>query len=260
MGGAQRRLAEFGDDVDVRDLACNNLCGDTSFEILPSTIDSDGPAIPRPWIESRGGQTNISDGVSAEQALRCVIPQGVNGCGFESPLGSSYLALVRMRSTQEESYGFIRPSSSVLVIVVSDEVDCSYNKDWSEIFDAEGNRAFWSDPSEPYPTSAVCWNAGVECRGDPSGYTRGVRVRSLDRLRGFARRRLPVRVWDRPGVRDRERLLGGAAGPHVRGRRGHGRTHGLDLPRRLRGCVDPDGPPPSSMAAANPARPWARRK
>jgi hypothetical protein len=29
---------------------------------------------------------------------------------------------------------------------------------------------FWSDPAATFPTSAVCWNAGVECIGDPSAY------------------------------------------------------------------------------------------
>jgi hypothetical protein len=29
---------------------------------------------------------------------------------------------------------------------------------------------FWSDPTASFPTSALCWNAGVECVGDPNGY------------------------------------------------------------------------------------------
>jgi hypothetical protein len=29
---------------------------------------------------------------------------------------------------------------------------------------------FWSDPDAQYPTSAVCWNAGVTCTGGPGTY------------------------------------------------------------------------------------------
>ena len=53
---------------------------------------------------------------------------------------------------------------------VTDEADCSYNKDYSSIFEENGLRTFWSDPTSNFPTSAVCWNAGVECVGDPSNY------------------------------------------------------------------------------------------
>jgi hypothetical protein len=70
----------------------------------------------------------------------------------------------------EPNYGFIRDSAILAVVQVTDEVDCSYNKDWSEIFDQDGSKVFWSDPTADFPTSAVCWNAGVDCVGDPSGY------------------------------------------------------------------------------------------
>src|SRR5690606_16696878 len=103
-------------------------------------------------------------------ALRCAVPMGVNGCGFESQLESSYLALARAQLNTEASYGFLRSDASLLVLILSDEIDCSYNKNYSTIFSAEGNKAFWSDPSSPYPTSALCWNAGVMCMGPGSGY------------------------------------------------------------------------------------------
>jgi hypothetical protein len=62
------------------------------------------------------------------------------------------------------------PGVSLLVVIISDEADCSYNKDYAEIFEQDGNRVFWSDPAAEFPTSAVCWNAGVSCSGDPSNY------------------------------------------------------------------------------------------
>jgi hypothetical protein len=158
----------FGNNVDVQDELCNDLCPNDNFTITNTTTTVDPSPQPRPWIERTGGQGNVS-GVSVEEALRCVIPMGVNGCGFESQLESGYVALTRAGLADEESYGFLRKDASLLVLIVSDEADCSYNS--SEIFEADGSKTFWSDPTAPYPTSAVCWNAGVQCTGDPSNYS-----------------------------------------------------------------------------------------
>ena len=162
----------FGANVDVRDLACDDICNldAAALEILPSTTDSDEMNIPRPWLENIEGKKNIPEGTEMAEAFACFGPQGVNGCGFESQLESMYLALVRAQSKDEESFGFLRDSAILAVVFVTDEADCSYNKDWSEIFDQDGKKTFWSDPEAVSPTSAVCWNAGVECTGDPSGY------------------------------------------------------------------------------------------
>ncbi|MFO7564316.1 MAG: hypothetical protein R6X02_16840 [Enhygromyxa sp.] len=180
LSSCKHRLGDFlfGNDVDVRDLACNDICtlDDFELEILPTTTDVDPNPAPRPWLERIEGKKNIPDSTSTADAFRCFGPQGVNGCGFESQLESMYLALVRAQTPDEASYGFIRPNAILAVVIVTDEADCSSNKDWSVIFDADGNKAFWSDPTAAYPTSAVCWNAGVECHGDPSGYSECVAV------------------------------------------------------------------------------------
>jgi hypothetical protein len=114
--------------------------------------------------------SNLPAETPVAEALRCFLPQGVNGCGFESQLESMYLGLVRATTPDEASYGFLRPDSVLAVVLVTDEVDCSYNKDWASIFEPDGNKVFWSDPGAAFPTSAVCWNAGVTCSGDPSAY------------------------------------------------------------------------------------------
>jgi hypothetical protein len=173
LSSCKTRLDDFlfGANVDVRDEACNDICEHSTLEVLPTSVDVDPNPKPRPWIEKIGGITNIGGGVSVEQALACVVPQGVNGCGFEQPLEASYLALVRAQTASEPSYGFLRAEASLLVVVISDEVDCSHSPDWSSIFMTDGNKAFWSDPTANFPTSAVCWNAGVACEGDPSHYT-----------------------------------------------------------------------------------------
>ncbi|MCA9716082.1 MAG: hypothetical protein KC468_15490, partial [Myxococcales bacterium] len=96
---------------------------------------------------------------------------GVNGCGFEAPLEAAYLALQRATTPDEENYGFLRREADLLVVLVTDEVDCSYVPNQDSIFvDPDPN---WSwEPGASSATSAVCWNAGVQCDGDePGPYT-----------------------------------------------------------------------------------------
>jgi hypothetical protein len=76
--------------------------------------------------------------------------------------------MLRAQAADEEEYGFLRASSLLMLVIVSDEADCSYNNEWQSIFlpaSMGGNQVFWSDPNASAPTSAVCWNAGVACTG-----------------------------------------------------------------------------------------------
>jgi hypothetical protein len=175
LSSCTSRLGDFlfGNDVDVQALACTDICSlsEADLEIQPTTTDVDATPAPRPWLENIEGKKNIPDATDTAAAFACFGPQGVNGCGFESHLESMYLALTRAQTNTEASYGFLRASAILAIVFVTDEVDCSYNKDYSAIFDADGNKVFWSDPTAAFPTSAVCWNAGVDCEGDPSGYT-----------------------------------------------------------------------------------------
>jgi hypothetical protein len=174
MSSCKTRLADFlfSDVADVQDLACNDICtlDESELEILPTITDVDPVPKPRPWLERIAGQKNIPSTTNAAAAFACFGPQGINGCGFESQLESMYFALLRAQNESEENYGFMRANATLAVIFLTDEVDCSHNPDWASIFDADGNKAFWSDPSASFPTSAVCWNAGVQCSGDPSNY------------------------------------------------------------------------------------------
>jgi hypothetical protein len=175
LSSCKDRLGDFlfnNGAVDVQDLACNDICtlSGADLEIIPSTTDFDSTAKPRPWLENIEGQKNIPSGTSTVDAFRCFGPQGINGCGFESQLESMYLALRRTENAEEAEYGLIRATAILAVVFVTDEEDCSYNQEYAEIFEADGNKVFWSDPSAAFPTSAVCWNAGVECTGDPSNY------------------------------------------------------------------------------------------
>jgi hypothetical protein len=158
--------------ADASDIACNDVCklDARALEILPTKIEQQHDAAPRPWLERIDGQQNLPATTDMGEALECFGPQGINGCGFESPLESMYLALARSQADSEPSYGFLRSYASLAVIFVTDEADCSYNKAFSEVFEPDGDKVFWSDPTLSYPTSALCWNAGVSCSGDPSGY------------------------------------------------------------------------------------------
>jgi hypothetical protein len=175
LSSCKSRLEDFlfnNGDVNVQDLACNDICSltDAELQIIPTTTDFDSNAVARPWLENNLGQKNIPETTSIVDAFRCFGPQGINGCGFESQLESMYLALKRAENVDEESYGFVRAQAVLAIVFLTDETDCSYNKDYSEIFEQDGNKVFWSDPAASFPTSAVCWNAGVSCTGDPSSY------------------------------------------------------------------------------------------
>ncbi|PRQ08444.1 hypothetical protein [Enhygromyxa salina] len=176
LSSCTTRLDEFSNaalDLDVRDLACSDQCSLLSDDlaISPTTTAVDDTPAPRRWIERVEGVSNLPSTTDPVDAFRCFAPQGINGCGFESPLESMYLALIRAQTPDEPgNYGFMRADAVLAVVVLSDEADCSYNKSFAEIFEQDGNKVFWSDPAAQFPSSAVCWNAGVSCTGDPSGY------------------------------------------------------------------------------------------
>lgn len=175
LSSCTTRLDDFlfnNGDVDVRDIACNDLCKleGVALEVLPTTTQFDTQPNVRPWLQKGPEGQNLPQSTSFVDAARCFVPQGINGCGFESPLEAMYLALMRAATDIEPSHGFLRDDANLVVLFLTDEVDCSYNQESRTIFLPDGNRVFWSDPMSSFPTSAVCWNAGVRCTGDPSGY------------------------------------------------------------------------------------------
>ncbi len=159
--------------TDKFDEACAAWCPNTLDDLatLPTTTEHDPQAKPRAWVERIDGVTNLPDGVSVEDALRCFLPQGINGCGFESQLESMWKALQLTEQSSAPNYDFRRTDAILAVVFVTDEADCSANPEFASIFDPNGNRVFWSDPGAIFPTSAVCWNAGVSCQGGPGTYS-----------------------------------------------------------------------------------------
>ncbi len=147
------------------DIACEANCqyDGAALTIRPTVIEPDGDAEARPWIESYTGVNNLPDGVDTLGAFQCFAPQGISGCGWESPLEAMARGLDNMQNPERPEYGFLRPDALLAVLIVTDEVDCSLTPGMdaalfeSDTFLAEGSNVL---------TSAACWNAGVACSGD----------------------------------------------------------------------------------------------
>ncbi len=159
-------------EVDRRAEACENLCPEAlgDLETTPTAARPGDVPVSRPWLERIDGIANLPDGVDTVSAFQCMGPQGIDGCGFEAPLEAMYKALLHAYTEDEPEWGFVRPGALLAVVFVTDEVDCSMRHEGFAAFDAAGDRSLWTDPDAPAPTSGVCWNAGVACEGDPSGY------------------------------------------------------------------------------------------
>lgn len=149
--------------LDDLQTACLDVCSLPTVPIVPTLAGVASDAKPRPWIESIAGVANVE--VDLAQAVRCAAPQGTNGCEFEQPLESMRNAVNRTLQIGEPAEGFVRPDAAFAVIIVTNEVDCSHDPAWQEIFAASGSQTFWTNPGQAMPTSGVCWNAGVTCSG-----------------------------------------------------------------------------------------------
>ncbi len=161
--------------ADATAVACTDVCDLETIDIEPTITEFDDEPSVRPWLENIEGKTNLADeNVTTVEAFQCFGPQGIAGCGFESHLESMYKALLRAQQSGEDQYGFLRSNAILSIVIVTDEVDCSYNNAFSSIFQpdsAGGNEVFWSNPEDMQPTSALCWNAGVVCEGTGNPYT-----------------------------------------------------------------------------------------
>jgi hypothetical protein len=157
----------FAGQVDETEV-CIEACDHETISTVPTLVEGD--SVARPWLEASPAGTNLAEDISVAEALACLLPQGLNGCGFEQPLESLRLALERSQTPTQSNFGFLRDTAHLVIVIVTDEVDCSLNPDWVSIFDMDGNKTFWADPFSPFPTSAVCWNAGVMCEGDGMPY------------------------------------------------------------------------------------------
>ncbi|MEM6994184.1 MAG: hypothetical protein AAF721_26960 [Myxococcota bacterium] len=109
-----------------------------------------------------------TDDNATSQALACLLPQGLNGCGYEQPLENGLQALNPAASWNTGGSPFLRADATLAVVVVTNEVDCSI-MDYALMEDTD---FYNTNPGTGMasPSSALCWNAGAECDGpDGSG-------------------------------------------------------------------------------------------
>jgi hypothetical protein len=140
-----------------------------------------------PFINFSALGSNVpNDDVHA--ALSCIGPQGIDGCGFEAPLETMLRAIEEtacwnlpdqagcdeIPEWADLERGFLREEATLVLAVVTDELDCSVQAPggYSYFTDA-GNAVYWNvnpDTGVPQVSSAICFNAGVECEdGDGDG-------------------------------------------------------------------------------------------
>jgi hypothetical protein len=128
------------------------LCPDPSF-------------VPRDlWIEKTGATINISSpgaagmaaSAVAERAFKCIGLVGDYGCGVESPLESMKRAL---DGHLNENKGFLRETSVLAVIFITDEDDCSVQLAQRARLDPASASC---DPGNPDPDYG-CFNLDYRC-------------------------------------------------------------------------------------------------
>lgn len=159
------RISDFtglGGNPEVVPEACTDVCA----EAIAPTDD--------PFVAFGPGGVNVEDGridfdvdgdgrpdSAAARAMACMAPMGVNGCGFESPLEAMLQALNPNAAWNQGDRPFMRDDASLGIVLLTDEYDCSVS-----------NSAIMNDPTffeinpasgTPAASSALCWNASVDC-------------------------------------------------------------------------------------------------
>lgn len=95
------------------------------------------------------------------QALACMAPMGVNGCGFESPLEAMLQALNPDATWNLGPRPFVREGAALGVVLLSNELDCSVRTP-AMMSNADLYQTN-PDTGAPALSSGLCWNAGVDC-------------------------------------------------------------------------------------------------
>ena len=83
-------------------------------------------------LDSESGGPTTSE---LAAAVACIGTLGTDGCGIEQPLRSLTRALTTQTAVGECNAGFLRTDSTVAVLVLSDENDCSVRPDRASLFD-----------------------------------------------------------------------------------------------------------------------------
>ncbi|NVB40533.1 hypothetical protein G6O69_22015 [Pseudenhygromyxa sp. WMMC2535] len=137
---------------------------------FPEACTSGCPVSLKPsdsFIHFEGDNTNVP-GNDVEGALSCIGPQGVVGCGYEAPLEAMLQALNPGAQWNQGTKPFLRDGATLAVVVITDEADCSVRSpDGYAYFTSADLDTYWEinpdTQTKSQATSAVCWNAGVDC-------------------------------------------------------------------------------------------------
>lgn len=129
--------------------------------------DPDAVAAPLDQFIHIGPDGHNVVGGTPAQALACIGPQGIDGCGFESPLEVMSQALNPAAcwndpsACDEYDQPFLRDDAILAIAIITDEADCSI-RDYSIMTDPTFMETDPMDGTRD-PSSALCWNAGVVC-------------------------------------------------------------------------------------------------
>jgi len=102
-----------------------------------------------------GGGRTVNYGGTLDDVFGCIAPLGTNGCGFEQPLEAMRRAL---GGGVPENAGFLRADAALMVVIVSDEDDCSASD--PAMYDPSGEVTFGP------LASFRCFEFGVRCDPD----------------------------------------------------------------------------------------------
>lgn len=153
----------------------NDLTGTVSIPEACTDVCPNSAAPTDTYISFQGDTNNVSmvpdvdingDGTpdsAVAQALACIGPQGIDGCGYESPLENMLQALNPGAEWNSGAQPFLRDNALLAIAVVTDEADCSV-KDYAIMDDATFQETN-PDNGMQQASSAICWNAGVQCDG-----------------------------------------------------------------------------------------------
>lgn len=108
------------------------------------------------YLMANGASTNFAGTLA--NAFGCMAQLGTSGCGFEHQLQSARLALLPGFNT--ENAGFLRDDAHLLVIILSDEDDCSSDPD-SDLYTAS------TDAFPGQNLNLRCALRGHVCGGTP---------------------------------------------------------------------------------------------
>lgn len=171
VSSCRERLSEFetttglGQADDQSFAGCLEGCRDAAWTTEP--LGPDGG--PRPWIERDRGRYNFdAQAWPPGEALRCVLPQGIDGCSFGAPLEAMHTALVGTTDPTSPTFGFLRPHAILSVLIVTDKYDCSVNPVVADALGPGGQQ--WQTNAHGYGALSMCWHAGVACSGDGPSY------------------------------------------------------------------------------------------